>query len=750
MSTKKTTLGKAAASTINRAPIIDANFRHFLDSWSDDEQQTDRFTGDLAENDLLDLFESQLLSRHLDIEARAMRARNQGFYTIGSSGHEANAALARVARITDPAFLHYRSGAFMMERSRKDPAIDPVYAAALSLTASAEDPISGGRHKVWGSKALWVPPQTSTIASHLPKALGTAMAIEQCRRLRHPLPIPDDSIVICSFGDASANHATAQTAFNAAEWMQFQKLPVPIIFLCEDNGIGISVKTPKGWIADRFSNHRGLHYLYADGLDIKQSFQVSRQAVDYCRQKRQAVFLHLRTIRLMAHAGTDFEAGYRPLEEIEAAEADDPLKHTAIQILRRRIKSTNQLRELYDSVAERVQKAAKKAEKRPKLTERQEICAPLNKLNIAKVAAEASRADYTVKRAEVFTGGLPEEEAPKHLAVQINRALFDLMAKYPNALIFGEDVAKKGGVYTVTSGLFKQFGASRVFNTLLDETTILGFAQGAGLMGLLPIPEIQYLAYFHNAGDQVRGEACSLAYFSQGQFRNPMLIRIASLAYQRGFGGHFHNDNSFTALRDIPDLIIACPCRGDDAVKMLRTALALNHVHGRVVAFLEPIALYMTRDLYEEKDKAWCFPYPPPNEVIPLDECGIYHESAEDLLILSYGNGVPMSLRVARRLAEENGIHTRILDIRWLKPLPVESILRHSVEFEKVLVVDEGRRTAGISEELFTLLDEYGQSTLRKRRVTAEDAYIPLAEAANLILASEDDIYKAAVELVFN
>jgi 2-oxoisovalerate dehydrogenase E1 component len=142
---------------------------------------------------------------------------------------------------------------------------------------------------------------------------------------------------------------------------------------------------------------------------------------------------------------------------------------------------------------------------------------------------------------------LPENQPPRHLAIQINQALHDLFAKYPEALLFGEDVAQKGGVYTVTKGLHKTFGNRRVFNTLLDETIILGLAQGYANLGMLPLPEIQYLAYFHNACDQIRGEAASLQFFSNGQYRNPMLMRIASLGYQRGFGGHFHNDNSITA-----------------------------------------------------------------------------------------------------------------------------------------------------------------------------------------------------------
>src|SRR5690606_20246067 len=221
------------------------------------------------------------------------------------------------------------------------------------------------------------------------------------------------------------------------------------------------------------------------------------------------------------------------------------------------------------------------------------------------------------------------------LALQINRALFDLMVKYPEMTLFGEDVAQKGGVYTVTTGLMKQFRGSRIYNTLLDEHTILRLAQGAAYCGLLPFPEIQYLAYFHNAADQIRGEAASLQFFSNGQYANPMVMRIASLGYQKGFGGHFHNDNSFTALRDIPGLVIACPSRGDDAAMMLRTCAALARVDGRVVAFLEPIALYMTKDLHEPKDGEWLFPYPAPDRAIPLGEGRVYHPDATDLLIIT-------------------------------------------------------------------------------------------------------------------
>src|SRR6201984_431174 len=149
-------------------------------------------------------------------------------------------------------------------------------------------------------------------------------------------------------------------------------------------------------------------------------------------------------------------------------------------------------------------------------------------------------------------------------------------------LVFGEDVARKGGVYGVTRGLQQRFGAPRVFDTLLDEQSILGLALGFGVSGLLPVPEIQYLAYVHNAEDQLRGEATSLRFFSNGAFTNPMVVRIAGLAYQKGFGGPVHNDNGVAVLRDIPGLVVGVPARPDDAGPMLRACLAAAARTGQV------------------------------------------------------------------------------------------------------------------------------------------------------------------------
>lgn len=739
----------------NRAEIVEHNFTEFVQLWQGHVHARPGDSESILPGSSLDtrgfreLLESQLISRHLDLMARVLRVQNKVFYTIGSSGHEGNAMVARLTRHTDPAFLHYRSGGFMAERFRKLPGMDPIMDSALSFAASKEDPASGGRHKVWGSKPLWVLPQTSTIASHLPKAFGTAVAIEQARRIGHTLPIPNDSIAICSFGDASSNHATAQTAFNAAAWTAYQKLPAPVLFVCEDNGIGISVKTPSGWVANNFEHRRDLDYFFADGLDLASGYEQVQRAVDHCRATRRPTFLHLKTTRIMGHAGTDFEIEWRSIEELVAVEASDPLLRSAAIALESGLYSKDELLALNDSIRKRCFAAAEEADRRPRLQTLDEVMAPLAPYTPDAVKAEAERADYQDKRVAVFGSEdkLPEKQPPRHLAIQINHALHDLMAKYPESLLFGEDVAQKGGVYTVTKGLHKAFKGNRVFNTLLDETVILGLAQGYANMGMLPMPEIQYLAYFHNACDQIRGEAASLQFFSNGQYRNPLVMRVASLGYQRGFGGHFHNDNSIAALRDIPGLVVGCPSRGDDAATMLRTLMALAKVDGRVCAYLEPIALYMTKDLYEAGDGQWQFTYPAPGEAMPLGEGRVYHADANDLVIFTFGNGVPMALRSARTIEKELGWKVRVVDLRWLAPLNDAFIAGQAKSAKRILVLDEGRKSAGVGEGIITAVVEAGLGGTPLERVVGADTFTPLAGAAFLVLPGDPDVVAAAKKL---
>ncbi|SIR99231.1 thiamine pyrophosphate-dependent enzyme [Micromonospora avicenniae] len=832
----------------------------------------------------LDLFDAQVTSRQLDLAGRWLRSFGEGFYTIGSAGHEANALVAAVLQPTDPALLHYRSGAFYCvraaqaaagpahtiasepdevapaqpagsvtgtlgavdpasrpsgvrhdpasdgydvgvglfrapgdpadeqpadstrddaapavtdpagaadEASSDTPAVDAEWEAAggaawperpwaygeaagdvlRGMVASAREPIAGGRHKVFGHPDLAVVPTTSTIASHLPRAVGMGLAVEWLRRLETRRaggvrlgddsnvapPWPPDSIVVCSFGDASINHASATAAFNTAGWYDHTGLRIPVLFVCEDNGLGISVRTPQGWVETTLRSKPGIRYFAADGGDPVQAYAVAAEAAAWVRRHRRPALLHLRTVRLMGHAGADAETAYRSPAEIAADLDLDPVAAMARLLVEAGVASGEELLGRYDHVGWQVRRIAEEVIGEPKLTAAADVVAPLAPRRPARVARAVAEAAAraggpgAAARNETFGGKPPELAGPLTLAQSINAALTDGMLDHPEMAVFGEDVAAKGGVYGVTKGLRDRFGPARVFDTLLDETSVLGLGLGAGLAGMLPVPEIQYLAYLHNAEDQLRGEAATMQFFSQGAYRNPMVVRVAGLAYQEGFGGHFHNDNSVAVLRDVPGLVIAVPARPDDAAPMLRTCLASAAVDGSVCVFLEPIALYHTRDLYLDGDGEWLAGYAGPGDWagghVPIGRARVYGVgSAEDLTIITFGNGVRLSLRAAAALADE-GVGTRVVDLRWLAPLPVADIIREASVTGRVLVVDETRRSGGVGEGVIAALVDAGYVGAA-RRVAGVDSFVPLGPAARQVLVSEEAITQGARTLL--
>ncbi|SCG80837.1 2-oxoisovalerate dehydrogenase E1 component [Micromonospora rifamycinica] len=931
------------ADRVTTPQDLDDRFRETLGALPEPERRCDpaqpvRPGAALTGRQLLALFDAQVTSRQLDLAGRWLRSFDEGFYTIGSAGHEANAAVAAALRPTDPALLHYRSGAFYCLRAAQasgsfpgggtpaegvpdrdadaDPATtaphpdgvpvaghfsdgvavspppagpvtyrvgadgtaepvprhrptptapgpvpavtdpaqtsastDPTSASAdpadpastdpdltdpastgpghtgpgdvtpagaadrgaaagtpsapadrpvpapatgpaerppgdrdeweqayaeaardvlSGMVASARDPIAGGRHKVFGRADLAVVPTTSTIASHLPRAVGLGLAVERLRRIDTAgrrddpagpprSPWPRDAIVVCSFGDASVNHASATAAFNTAGWYDHTGLRIPVLFVCEDNGLGISVRSPDGWVERTLRARPGVRYFTVDGTDPVAAYTVAAEAAGWVRRHRRPAVLHLRTVRLLGHAGADAERAYRSTAEIAADEARDPVLATARLLVEAGVATGEELLARYDEQGWQVRRTAEEVLDEPKLATPAEVVAPLSPRRPLRVATAVARAAEraagpdAASRAEAFGGKPPELAGPLTLAQSINAALADGMLSHPQLAVFGEDVAAKGGVYGVTKGLRERFGAARVFDTLLDETSVLGLGLGAGLAGMLPVPEIQYLAYLHNAEDQLRGEAATMQFFSQGAFRNPMVVRVPGLAYQEGFGGHFHNDNSVAVLRDVPGLVVAVPARPDDAAPLLRTCLAAAVVDGTVSVFLEPIALYHTRDLYEPGDGEWMGPYTEPGAWaaghVPIGRARVYGVgSAEDITIVTFGNGVRMSLRAASTLADE-GIGSRVVDLRWLAPLPVADLIREASATGRVLVVDETRRSGGVGEGILATLVDAGYVGAA-RRVAAVDSFVPLGPAARQVLVSEDAITQGARTLL--
>ena len=280
-----------------------------------------------GDNALLSLFDAMAASRLLDVHARRMREHGRGYYTIGSSGHESNAYVAAATRPTDR-----RCCTTAPARSSSPAPCRPAapwtphYGRCCSRCwPASRDAASAGRHKVWGDAALAVIPQTSTIASHLPRSLGVAMSMSRARRLGVPCRWPSDALTVCSFGDASLNHSTAVGALNAG---RLRRTAGPAACrccsFCEDTGIGISVPTPNGWVAAA-AQRPGLDYVYADGDSPDGAREAASSLADTVRRTRRPALLHLRTVRFLSHAGSDVETAYRPAAELAAERERDPL-----------------------------------------------------------------------------------------------------------------------------------------------------------------------------------------------------------------------------------------------------------------------------------------------------------------------------------------------------------------------------------------------------------------------------------------
>jgi 2-oxoisovalerate dehydrogenase E1 component len=229
-----------------------------------------------------------------------------------------------------------------------------------------------------------------------------------------------------------------------------------------------------------------------------------------------------------------------------------------------------------------------------------------------------------------------------------------------------------------------------------------------------------------------------------------MVIRIAGLAYQKGFGGHFHNDNSIAVFRDIPGVILACPSSAGNAQHLLKECIRLAREERRVVVFLEPIALYGIKDLHEDGDGLMLSDAAADAASIRHDSVRRYegagkHGTIPDLTIITYGNGTYFARRCQKRLADQ-GTAVQVIDLCWLAPLPMDDLLAGLDRKAPILIVDECRRSGSLSEEIMArLVDE--DVSVPIKRVTGEDSFIPLGPAANEVLLSEEDIMAAALWL---
>ncbi|MFH1931767.1 MAG: alpha-ketoacid dehydrogenase subunit beta [Pseudomonadota bacterium] len=294
-------------------------------------------------------------------------------------------------------------------------------------------------------------------------------------------------------------------------------------------------------------------------------------------------------------------------------------------------------------------------------------------------------------------------------AEALREALAEEMRRDDRVFVYGEDV-ELGYAFTVAKGLIDEFGPERVFDTPICEQTIVGVAVGAAMMGMRPVPEIQFCDLLPLCWDQLCNQAAKLRYMSGGQISLPLVIR--SPAGKWGSFAAQHSQTFDASLMNIPGIKIAVPATPYDAKGLLKTAIRDNSP----VIFIERKLLYQTIG-----------PVPEEEYLVPFGEAKIYKKGG-DLTIVAIGRMVSEALKAAKRL-EEEGVFVTVLDPRTLVPLDTKTILESVKETHRVVIVEEGPKRGGVGGEIAALVSEEILDELDApiRRVAALDTPIPFS-----------------------
>mmetsp|Transcript_62247 Transcript_62247/g.157258 ORF Transcript_62247/g.157258 Transcript_62247/m.157258 type:complete len:796 (-) Transcript_62247:507-2894(-) len=689
----------------------------------------------LSNEDVQLALDAGLATFLLHVQSRVANHCGEGFYTIGPCGEELLAGVGLALEPSDAAALHYRHLSTALVRAMRGgkPMEQVLLDRARGFCVSAQDPVGGGHHcLLGGSPSDFL--VTSTLASQSPPAVGRAAGLRLAHHLKIERPLlPPNAVSYVSLGDGSVNNAHFLSAVNMAEYMQHRGFQCPVVFGISDNGLCISLRGHE-WL-NRFVQQRlGMPVFHADGNSLASVYAASRDATRHARRRggpAAIVFGGLR--RRFGHAATDRQDAYLAADEIAAAEAHDALAGECARAVAQGVTSYAKLQERFEELASQVEAAFEAAAEEPKVASR-EACIRFNSQPLVPKAEVASEVADKVN-ASTFAG--KASSAPQVMRRVMTRALDEQLSARKELVYVGEDV-QHGGYYRITDGLHSKHGW-RVADFPPDETSLLGVAIGYSQAGLLPIVEIPYAKYLDCGGDMFF-EAVIMNWLSAGQRPSGMIIRLQG--FDKGvFGGNFHTHNS---LHLPPGLDVVAFSNGADYARGLRNAVA-QAAAGRVVMLVDSTDLLNRRHLFE-KDDAWMTPYPvDPADCMAFDEVRA-HGEGDRLLIVSYGNGVPTSLRAQRILQEEHAVSgVVVVDAPYLSDVPGE-LAELIPRFSAVLFADVCKMGQHPQAGQIVRLQERGLLPAKWRSIAATPTYNPLG--STLTFLNETDIIQGALAVL--
>ncbi|MDE3204917.1 MAG: dehydrogenase [Acidobacteriota bacterium] len=673
------------------------------------------------------------ISRYLDDREIALQKQSRVFFQISGAGHEALLlGLGRYLRGGyDWFFPYYRDRALMLSLGVTPEEI------LLQAVGSALDPSSGGRQMPchWGYAPLNVVTQSSATGSQCLPAVGCAEASRYIVRRPHlsGCRAHGDELTYVSLGEGATSEGEFWEALNSA-----CTLHLPVLFVVADNGFAISVPSADQAPAPVSELVRGFRGLRVHRLEGRDYFQVRARAAGIVAEVRAGVgpaLVHATVTRPYSHSSADTQSKYRSAEELADEAAHDPLALMEQAIREGRLMTDDEIQALKDEAKNAVAEASRSA-----------LAAPRpSPASVTEHVVAARREDDPAGgplggRAEPADSG--EVVA---LGEAIRRTLHEQMAADERIRVFGEDVADareavlanvegKGGVFGTTHGLQREFGIARCYNTPLAEANIVGRAVGQALRGLRPVPEVQFFDYIWTAMQQIKTEAATIRWRSNGAFSCPLVLRVPIGGYLSG-GAIWHSQSGESIFAHVPGLTVVMPSCAADAVGLLRSALAAEDP----VLFLEH--KHLLRQPYTRS------PWPAPPWRVPFGR-GRIVSAGDDLTIVTWGATVEKS-RLAAASLEAAGVE--IIDLRSILPWDRDLVAESVAKTGRLLVVHEDTLTGGFGAEVAAWVGEhcFGDLDAPVSRVGALDthvAYEPALERA--ILPQVEGIAGAARRLL--
>jgi 2-oxoisovalerate dehydrogenase E1 component len=676
--------------------------------------------------DLIRAFRIMYMSRRIDDREILLKRQNKIFFQVSGAGHEGIQTAAGMALRAghDWFFPYYRDRALSLALG--------ITAEDMLLQAvgAQSDPSSGGRQMPshWSSAKLHIVSPSSATGTQLLPAVG-------CAEANRYLDPASDAVTLTSIGEGATSEGEFWEAVNAA---CLESLPV--IFLIQDNGFAISVpveyQTPGGDISKLVEGHPNLRVFRCDGTDFVASYGIFAEAVNYCRRERKPAFVHAHTTRPYSHSLSDDEKLYKTAAERAEEARHDPVTTLSDYLVTSGVLDRGALEQLMQEVDLEIQEVTERALK-------------------ASQPPKGSALRYLYSDRVDPTGSAFATEAkcsgdPRTMVDTITLTLSEEMARNPNIVVFGEDVADssreehlkevkgKGGVFKATQGLQTAYGSKRVFNAPIAEAAIVGRASGMAIRGLKPVVEIQFLDYIWPAMMQIRDELASLRWRSNNAWSAPVVIRVATGGYLNG-GAIYHSQSAESVFTHIPGLRVVLPSNALDACGLLRTAIRCEDP----VLFLEHKRLY--REPYNRTQ------HPGPDYLIPFGKAKVVKPGA-NLTIVTFGALVQKSLQAALQIEQQNPRATvEVIDLRTLNPYDWAAIQNSVEKTSRVMVVHEDTLAWGFGAEISARIarELFGRLDAPVGRIGALDTWIGYAPSLeNEILPQVENIVEEASRIL--